>query len=393
MAGTIIESQLTAHHSSAIRFTLATKDDDQAIRRLLRDNPIRGAISVSFEREPDYFHGTQIAGADDKTILAFAQGRLVCLGRCSVRERYLNGEIRRVGYLSDLRLDSSVAGRFDILRRGYRFFHELERDDPADFYFTSVTADNTRSIRFLKRGLPGMPVYEPLTDFVTLLISVPHQARQLKQLNKTAWSRLKSANIEVAAASERHIYGLVHFLNSQAKRFNLAAAWSEEKISSLRQHGLELSKFTLFMRAGEITGCAALWDQRAFRQTVIRGYSHGISLIRPVLNFGGNIFGLSRLPPVGSALAHGFLSPLAVASDDHESLLAMIELSLLTAVSRDLEFLTLGFAVEDPRLAVVRAHFHCREYRNHLFQVRWKNENSEKVTLNEVPVFPEVALL
>lgn len=231
MARTIIESQLTARPSSAVRFALATKDDDLAIRRLLRENPMRGAISVSFEREPGYFHGTQIAGADDQTILAFAQGRLVCMGRCSVRERYVNGEIRRVGYLSDLRLDHTASGRFDILRRGYRFFHELERADPADFYFTSITADNARSVRFLERGLPGMPRYERLADFVTLLIPVPRKARQLKQLNEKASSRLNSANIEVMTGSERHIDALVDFLNSQAKRFNLAIAWSEDKFS------------------------------------------------------------------------------------------------------------------------------------------------------------------
>ena len=106
MAGTIVESKLT-RPSSAVRFALATNEDDLSIRRLLRENPMRGAISVSFEREPNYFRGTEIAGADDQTILAFDRARLVCIGRCSVRYRYINGAIHRVGYLSDLRLDSA----------------------------------------------------------------------------------------------------------------------------------------------------------------------------------------------------------------------------------------------------------------------------------------------
>lgn len=396
MAGTIIESELTTRSvrpSSAIRFALATKADDTAIRRLLRENPMRGAISVSIEREPDYFHGTQIAGAEDQTILAFAHGRLVCMGRCSVRERYINGRIHRVGYLSELRLDHTVAGRFDILRRGYQFFHELNRDHQVDFYFTSITADNARSVRFLERGLPGMPKYEQLTDFVTLLIPIPRKPGRLKRLNARAMSRLKPDNIEVVTSSERHIYALTEALNSQAKHFNLAAVWREEKLSSLKQHGLGLSQFTMFIQAGRVIACAALWDQRPFRQTVIRGYSPGISLIRPLLNFGDKLFGSSRLPPAGSTLAHGFLSPLAVAPNDRESLLAMVELSLVTSANRGLDFLTLGFTAGDPRLAFVQDHFRCREYKNQLFQVRWNNENSERIILNRNPVFPEVALL
>ena len=354
---------------------------------------MRGAISVSFEREPDYFRGTQIAGADDQTILAFAQGRLVCIGRCSVRKRYINGAIHRVGYLSDLRLDSAVQGRFDILRRGYQFFHELKDEHPADFYFTSITTDNLRSIQFLERGLPGMPLYERLADFVTLLIPVPRQTRKLKELNKRASFRLKSANIELATGSDYDPGALADFLNSHASRFNLAAAWTGEKISSLRQHNLELSHYVVLRRDGKMIGCAALWDQRPFRQIVIRGYNRRISFFRPLLNLSGKFLGSTRLPSVGSTLAHGFLSPLAVALDDDRGLLSMIEASLLAAANRGMEYVTLGFAAGDPRLVVVRRHFRCREYRNRLFSVRWKNDEFAGIKLDNNLVFPEAALL
>lgn len=393
MAGTIIESQLATRPSSAIRFTVATKDDDPAIRRLLRDNPMRGEISVSFEREPDYFHGTQIAGAEDQTILAFRKDRLACVGRCSIRDRYINGEIRRVGYLSDLRLDHTVQGRFDILRRGYQFFHELQEDHPADFYFTSISADNLRSIRFLERGLPGMPRYERMVDFVTFLVPVPRTKRRVKQLDVKSSSRLKSTGIEVVAGSDHAIYSLVEALNSQAKRFNLSATWSQECVCSMQGHSLDLSRFAIFARGGKIAGCTALWDQRSFKQTVIRGYSRRTLFFRPLLNLAADLLGATRLPTVGSTLTHGFLSPLAVPLDDHRALIAIVESSVLAAANRGLEYLTLGFASNDPRLAIIRNHFRCREYRNHLFQVRWPNENSPRITLNENLIFPEVSLL
>lgn len=393
MAGTIIEGQLTARPSSVVRFALATAEDDAEIRRLLRDNPMRGEINVSFEREPNYFHSIQIAGADDQTILAFKSGRLVCMGRCSIRDRYINGEVHRVGYLSDLRLDSTVQGRFDILRRGYQFFRKLQYDNPADFYFTSITADNFRSIRFLERGLSGMPLYEPLADFVTLLIPVPRCVQKLDRLNEQALSRLKSKGIKMVSGSESHIHELIELLNSQASQCQLATFWDEEKISSLEQHGLPLSDFKILMNNVKIIGCVALWDQRNFKQTVIRGYSRRLSFVRPLLNLTTNLFNSPQLPAIGSTLAHGFLSPLAIALDDGQNLLALIESSLLTAANRGLDFLTLGFAANDPRLPIVRNQFNCREYRNRFFQVRWKGEDSIGITLNDNLIFPEVALL
>ncbi len=393
MAGTIIESQLTDTSSSAIRFVLATEEDDAAIRRLLRNNPIPGEISVSFEREPNYFHSASIAGANDHTILAFEKGRLICLGRCSVRDRYINGEVRRVGYLSDLRLDSSAQGRFNILRRGYQFFHGLQQEHPADFYFTSITGDNSRSLRLLQRGLPGMPFYKPLADFVTLLIPVPRNRKQLERLHRRATARLETKGIEVVPGSGKNASALVAFLNARAIQRNLTAVWDEEMINTLPQHGLSLSDFNILFNNGEIIGCAALWDQRIFKQTIIRGYGRRLSAARPILNLTAKLFETPRLPAVGSTLANGYLSPLAVVPVNEQYLPDLVETFFLSAVDRGLEFITLGFAADDPRLNVVRKRFRCREYLSRLFQVRWKNEGSNVVNLNDNLIFPEVAWL
>jgi hypothetical protein len=385
MAGTITESQLSAPVASTTRFTLATEEDDEAIRRLLRENPMGGEIRLSFEREPDYFRSTQIAGADEQTILGFERGRLIGLGRCSVRDRYVNGRVRRVGYLSDLRLDSSAQGRFDLLRRGYRFFRELHRIHPADFYFTSVAADNFRSLRFLERGLPGMPIYDPLADFVTLLISVPRPARRATQL--------QAQGRKFMAGSAADVSALAGLLNSHARQYNLAAAWDEEKIRSLEHHGLSPASFQLLVDGGRVVAGGALWDQRRFRQIVIRGYGRRLARVRPWLNLVAGVLGGPQLPRAGSTLAHGFLSPLAVSPDDRQALLALIESSRSVAANHGLACLTLGFAMNDPRLEMVRSQFRCREYKNRLFRVRWKDADSTDITLNDNLILPEVALL
>ena len=48
--------------SSTLR--LATPADEAFLRRLLRDNPMPGSISLTYEREPDYFfHHAACAGS------------------------------------------------------------------------------------------------------------------------------------------------------------------------------------------------------------------------------------------------------------------------------------------------------------------------------------------
>ncbi len=209
MAGAALDGELTtpavvAH--KGVRFALVTPADDAAIRRLLRDSPMRGAVSVAFEREPDYFAGEGLASATDKTLLAFLGERLVSMGRCSTRAAFLNGEPRRVGYLAELRLDATVGGRFDILRQGYRVLRELEAAAPADFYFTSIASDNDRARQLLERGLPGLPRYDFLAEFVTLLIPVAKSDRESR------------VSLEPATPGE-----LADFFNAAARHYQLPA--------------------------------------------------------------------------------------------------------------------------------------------------------------------------
>ncbi len=176
MARAILERELTVVRAGRADFAVAGEADDADIRRLLRDNPMPGKVSLSLEREPHYFADAGLPGESKQTIVARDGGRLVCAGSCAIRQRFVNGTPRRVGYLGGLRLDARHAGRFDILRRGYEFFHELQTDSPADFYFTSIVADNERARKFLERGLPGMPRYEFVGEFVTMLLPAKRQS-------------------------------------------------------------------------------------------------------------------------------------------------------------------------------------------------------------------------
>src|SRR5689334_1979750 len=91
--------------------SVATSSDDIAIRRLLRENSMDGAIRITFEREPDYFLGTDLAGGIDQTILVARDSKLGCIGRCTRRECWVNGQRHSIGYLGELRLDRSVGGQ------------------------------------------------------------------------------------------------------------------------------------------------------------------------------------------------------------------------------------------------------------------------------------------
>jgi len=383
MAGAILDRELTPTRASRVRFDVATRADDEDIRRLLRENPMRGQISLSLEREPDYFADAELPGEEKQTIVAREGGCVVCAGSCAIRKRFVNGQPCRVGYLGGLRLDRSVAGRFDIVRRGYRFFRELQAGAPADFYFTSIASDNERALKFLDRGLPGMPCYEFIGEFVTVLLPVERRSP----------TRRVSSSQTIRAGSETGAPIPAEWLNEANLHHQFAPCWSDDELTALRTLGLRARDFHVVRERGRVAAAATLWDQRVFKQTVIRGYAPWLTLARPALNLITRVTGGPRLPAVGKTLANAFVSHLAVAPDKPEALNALIAELRAVAAVRDLELLTLGFAANDPRLATIRGKFRCREYRSRIYVVRWPNLGGSASELDGRVLAPEVALL
>jgi len=378
MAGAVLERKLSTSRRSGVEFSLATPTDDSEIRRLLRESAMPGRISISLEREPDYFAETRSTAGTKETIVARERGRVVCVGNCAVRARFVNGAVRQVGYLGGLRLDSASAGRFEILRRGYDFFRELQSASPADYYFTSIAADNVPARRFLERGVRGMPKYEFLGEFVTLILPVGRAVRHGSVLEPPA------------GVPEE----LVEFLHRGNARYQLAPRWTVEELKGLSQLGWA-GDFQVIRREGRIVACASLWDQRSFKQSVIRGYAPGLARWRLAHNFIAPILGSPRLPAVGAVVASAFVSHLTAVDGDPRSIVSLIaRLRDVASVERpDLQMLTLGFAANDPRLEFMRKRFRHREYRSRLYLVRWPEIGGAAEKLNPLVIAPEVALL
>jgi hypothetical protein len=391
MDGNVAESQLSPASAlpghSALHFELATAEHDPAIRRLLRENPFAGNISISLQTEPDYFAATDLLGPSHYTIVATEHERLVCVGTVSVRKRFINGNPTDVGYLSGLRLDRSCRNKFSIIRRGYRFFHELHQNDGPELYLTSVISDNMVARRLLERNLPGMPTYRHLEDFITLVI--PVVSRMRRGLATTG----SSEEVKLRRGTNTDIQAIVSLLNVCNRNYRFAIVWREEDLTSANDvYGLHPSDFCLSFHGGELVACAAVWDQRAFKQTVIAGYSTRLRCLRRCSNF---LPWMPQLPEVGETLAQAFISPVAAKAGYERFLPAIIQRLLFEAQRMGLEYVVAGFAARDPRGMVIRKHFSAKRYSSRLYVVSWPDAHSDSgvLTLDDEIASPEVALL
>jgi hypothetical protein len=370
--------------NNGLHFELATADHDAALRRLLRENPMPGSISISLEREPQFFTAAAVDGPEHQTIVAIENGRVVATGSISARQRFINGKPMRVGYLSGLRLDRSCRGRSEIIRRGYEVFRSIHERGGPPIYLSSIIASNQAARRFLERGLKGMPTYRFLGELVTLNIRRRHFWK-FKDPASRARRALQKERLRVLHGSGS-CADILEILNRENREYQLAPVWSASEIRAE-------DSCTVYSNIETPVACAAVWDQRAMKQNVVRGYSGALKWARPFFNLAATFLGMPRLPEIGAPLSHVYVSHLAASSDQPELTECLVNLLRAADSAHSADYLTIGFDSRDPRLAHLRRAFLGREYVSRIYVVHWEDGAELACKLDERLLAPEVATL
>jgi hypothetical protein len=360
----------------------ARPEDDPQLRRLLRDNPMDGEIRVSLEREPNAFLAAVVEGEPHCTIVARQNGIVVGMGSRSVRSAFVDGEPRRLGYLSQLRVDRAFRGRPRLLAAGYDLLRSFRRPDELPFDLTSVIADNQVARRLLGAGLPGLPAYREVEGFVTLVVPTTSRARRDAGIERGSRDRLPDI-ADIAACLERN-----------RSRYQFAPRFTvEDLLSPERSRGLAPEDFFVAVAGGEIAGCLALWDQSEFKQVVVRGYASRLARRRPWINGLAPLLGFPRLPDPGEILPHAYVSHLAVDGDDPGIFASLIETAYAEARARRYASVVIGLAARHPWLPWLRRRFRPREYASVLYAVHWPDGADAVAALDRRLPHVEVALL
>ncbi len=352
----------------SVRFELATAADDAALRRLARELPIAGRIRLAFECEPSFFAAAEAESDRHHTVIARDEdsGEVLAMGSRLVRESYVDGEPVPLGYLGQLRLAPACRGHvLSVLRAGYELLRGTHCPADALFDITSIVADNRPARRLLETGLEGLPRYRPVESLVTFLIPTRRRLRE------------RAGDVEVRGGSAALLPQILDCLERFSRRHQFAPRWTAAKMPAA-------DRFQVAIAGGRVVGCVALWDQRAFKQVVVRGYDPALRFWRPLLNRFG-----AALPRAGEPIALAHLAPLAVDGDEPRVLVALLRAALGAARAAGLEFLSVGFAARHPLAGVARRSCPGREYASTLYAVEWGGPAAFDGRI----AHPEVALL
>src|SRR5262249_10195651 len=151
-----------------------------------------------------------------------------------------------------------------------------------------------------------------------------------------------AAGVHLAHGSEALRDGIVDCLARYGRRHQFARWWTATTLASPeRVRGLGIQDFTVALRGDRVVACVACWDQRAFKQATVRGYSSRLARWRPVLNAISPLTRSPYLPPVGQRLECAYLSHFAVDDDRPDVAMAVIADACATRPS-DIDYVLIG---------------------------------------------------
>jgi hypothetical protein len=245
-------------------------------------------------------------------------------------------------------------------------------------YLASVVADNVSALRLLRRLGPAWPRFTAAAPLITLAIPVRHRHRV--------------SDVPRAARSTDDVEQAIACLWRNGRRYQFPPVWTPDVFAG-RTPGLSTTMLRVAERGGCIVGCAALWDQRAQRQVVVRGYSRSLAMSRRLVNLTARWSGAPALPPVGRRLEFGYVSHLAVDDDDHDVACGLIAGVCESARTIGLDYVVLGLPNGRPLTAAVQARFRHRAYESVLHIAYWPDAEPVVSALDGRPCYPELATL
>lgn len=365
---------------SAFLMREAQAADNAGLLRLLGvAQPSRG-VMLTFERAPDYFHSVAVTHEKPHILVAENRkdGEIVGVASFGSRQLFINGAEQSVRYGSDLRIAAEHQGSRLIIYIT-RAVREVLKEQ--GWYQAIILEDNQRTRDVLEGERAGLPQYRAHTGLETSTLS----GRKYKAVES-------AKGMQVQRAGRADIPAMNDFLRAMAAHYQFLPAYDFSGLVNGESYfrGLTLDDFLLVRDAQGLRGMVALWNQKAFKQTRVVGYTPLMNFLRPFYNFWARHFGGFVLPPAGETFSYRVLHSLLTAPEDRAAFDVLLDAAWEESQRRDAgkspTALTLTLADNDPR-APALTRFRRLSLRGRHYTVAFNAAAHPELDSTRIPYF------
>lgn len=301
----------------------ANLEHDEGLRKLLRETPLRGEITVTLEREPVFFYEKM------ETVIAMVDDVVVACGSRVPRQVNWYGEAIESSYLSDLRVHPSYqkySGR--IIRDCYQLLSDSAKQHPAPVTWTAVFESNLAAMKTLGRQRRVIPEYIDRGGLRSPMLWCSPTCK---------WP--KHPGCQRATEADRP--ELAAFLQRQFLKKGLAPVICSDN--------LRMDDFILIREDGALVAAMAVSDLRAIKQIRAIELPLKLRMLRTPMKWLSSVFPLPLIPARGGVMPLGYASFMAAENDDAMLIHTILRAGRVVAAEKGLSFLCACFHEDDQR--------------------------------------------
>ncbi|WP_339515822.1 hypothetical protein [Pseudomonas sp. RL_15y_Pfl2_60] len=345
-----------------IRTRLATAKDESALRELLRRVPQMGSVTLTFEREPDFFIGARVSCEHEHVLVCEeldTPGVLIAMIDIGKRQQYINGQVESVRYLHDLRIVPESRGGKALKALFIAVAEHMSAED--EWMEAVILEENLIPLGIIGRGRPWLPGFYPAGRVITsLLPAQPRKTVQDKSLIIRPATRADAPLLQQLWDGASHRQGFpVYKVN------DLLAGTGYF-------HGLTLNDYLIAFFKGKAVACMGLWNQKSFKQTRVSGYAPWLAALRIPYNLYARLFGAIHLPSPGDCFDYLTLHSLVIDQDNPRIFKALLDYVLEHHLQAQ-QCLACGFFDDHPLEAALGAYRRKKLYSRH-FLISYKHD-------------------
>jgi len=318
----------------------AGPSDNLSLIALSAACPMRGDLTLCFDRGPDFFALNRLEGDNSRVAISERNGQTVGCVAVSERQCWLNGTRLLTGYAGDLKVHphhrhGAVADSLSM------YAARANARLPAGTPTLITVLDGNRSMERRLEGPRGLPRFEHVATVRTHSVTIMWKRHLIRghaplRIKRAAWTDLdEMIGLWQRVAPQRHF----------------APAFDADRLSGWIRSapGLDISSYLLARgRDGMLLGFVALWDQSSFKQLRVVAYSRRMAAARLCFNTVASAIGGERLPAAGSALRYVSALHICVPGDRADVLRALVVDGHNSLRHAGCSFMNFGLDVKDP---------------------------------------------
>lgn len=359
-------------------FKLAKEKDSSRLNRFFSSSNMDAKnLELTYLRGPNFFSFLKFHG--DENLVFYAENNkneilLVCT--IAIREGYINGNIERIAYLSDMRINIKLNSARLLVNWKRCMGEILENSSDIEeintkYMYTAILQENSKAMAAL--------VNNPRNPFVYKLISNYSMINILKM-----YSRYKG-NLQVSRATNSNINEVFEFINQDQSKKQFGFTKQFLKRSLMNWDGLQIEDFILVRKNEDIIAACCFWNPSPTKKIIISKLPRSLKILKKLLSK------ILLIPSENEEFKVQYLNFLTILKGENEALEAILSFAKTEKIFD--KFHAISFAsFEIENVYINKKKFIYNRTALSLFQTIGKSNYSDVLDYSKAPAL-EISLV